>query len=904
MRIDPLRLAGLAVLALSVCVAAAQDGKKPPRKEEEDDDPPPAKVKPKPRDRKEDEEDTRPKAGKSPVLDVEDDEKGKTPTPRPAADLASAAREATHPAIKALYADLATPADTLEVWVDVSLKKKEVLRVRPIAAFYADRKEIKEALTVETLKGDERTIQPHAVLALKYYEQAAAEEVRKFLDGGFDALPATNAFRLERYQMLVAAETALAAVIRSHQSATERGVRAGAGWLALEQALRRQLVDALLGQLDKLVENKAWGPAFELTRRLADAAPRVPGPESARVTKAVSAFLEKALADPAFSGVRLADIRERGQQLESLFPGSGVFGPIKEKCQNKAADLLARAKALAKEADDLDKGGMKKEAAEKRSQADGALRDAQEIWPWLPGLPAALERVAGGALRVGGRELPELMSPARAVTEADHRALDLLYESLAQLVPDQQGRLYYRNQLALGRPEILPLARRFVLPVGAKWSNGNDMHTAAAIRSTVKWLTTDKTPGRLAAMGDMLSEKVALGGRADVVAVQLRRGAADPMSFMTFKIVPDGHKTEAFAKKPFGSGPFAFSKFDTLPKIGRKYASFLRNDHYGVHAGRLGQPYISEIQYSAPPDTAEALIRNEIDLALDLTGAQAGRLKKAGFTVPTPKPGVNNRRIHFLAINHRQRLLQEPAMRQALARAIPREKILDKVYRKELGWPAHVALNGPYPLMSWASEPELVTRDGKPHSDPFDADLAKAKFKEALKKAGVGEATMKLKYPEGDKELDAAMKQVCDEVMESLPGLTLRAEAVKPEAFRRDVEEAHDFDLAYGYHDYAEGAFWLAPLLEAGPGGGENWMGYTGPLLRDAQMSVDVRYFPEARAKAREIHRKFLGQEMPFIPLWQLTPLMAWKAGVLDMPPLDAGRPFARIAEWKVKRGG
>jgi hypothetical protein len=892
------RLVGLFALALIVCAVVAQDGKKP-RREEEDDGPPPAKVKPK--QKKEEEEEGKPKSGKSPVLDIDDDEKGKPPAPRPAQDLAAAAREARHPAIKALFTDLATPSDVLTLWVDVARKKTEVVRARPIGPYYVDRKEVKEPLNFTPLDGgEERTAPPHAVLSIRYHEQAASEEVRKFLGGGFDSLPAGDVYRLERFQMLVAAEAALSAVIRFHLSARERGVRTG-DWSEPEQALRRQLVEALLGQLSQLTENRAWDAGFDTIRRLANAVPRVPGAENARAVRAVTDFLTRALSDEAFSGAKLADLRERGRQLEPLFPGSGLFAPVKARCEARASDLLARARALVKEAEALEKAGNKADAARKRSDADAALRQAQDVWPELPGLPAAISTLAGATLRVGARELPELMSPARAASEADHRSLDLLYESLTLLAPDAEGRLHYRSQLALGRPEVMPLARRFVLPDKARWSDGSEMHAAAAIRSTVRWLAEGRGGGRLAALGDMLDERVSFGGRADVVILRLKRGAADPLGFMTFKILPVGHHTEAFARKPIGSGPFSFARADnTDPATGRRYVSFLRNDHYGAHPGRLGQPYISEVQWSSPPDAAEALIQDQVDLALDLDGAQADRLKKAGYEAPIPRPGENNRRIHFLAVNHRKPILAEPAMRLALARAIPREKILDRVYRKGLSYPAHVALNGPYPVLSWASDPELALKDGKPHADPYDADLARAKFKEAQKKAGVGDVLLRLKYPEGSKELDAAMKEVCAEAMASLPGLTLLPVAVRPADFRRDLEEARDFDLAYGYHDF-DAAFWLAPLLEAGPGG-DNWMGYTGPLVRDAQMAADVRYFAEARKKSQEIHRKFLSQEMPFIPLWQLTPLMAWRKGRLETPPLDPCRPFARIAEWKVKR--
>ena len=43
---------------------------------------------------------------------------------------------------------------------------------------------------------------------------------------------------------------------------------------------------------------------------------------------------------------------------------------------------------------------------------------------------------------------------------------------------------------------------------------------------------------------------------------------------------------------------------------------------------------------------------------------------------------------------------------------------------------------------------------------------------------------------------------------------------------------------------------------------------------------------------------------MPFVPLWQLDPLVASKKGEVDMVPFDPHHIFARIEQWRVKHGG
>ena len=856
----PSRLRVLPALLLALLagafVLARPDGK--PRKEEEDD--PPAKK---------EVEEAPPKPGKSRVLDIDDEPKEKAP--KPAGDLAELARTERDAQTKALYERLAVPADVLTLRLDVEKNIIKTLRVKPMSRFIADPRALKEPITVRPLAtpGKERKVSNHAVRKVRYYEQVAADEAEKFMDRAEEP----------RYAKLVAAEQALSAAIRFHQSAAQRGIREGAEWNPLEERLRKLLVRALLGQMDSLVESKAWKAAFDLTARLAEAAPRASGPENAEVVGKVASFLRKALNDPSFASME--EIRRRMQQLEDLFPGAGVGKPLRDELRRRAAGLMEQAKQFAEKGDN--------------PKAIDLLRQAEKTWPDLPGLrecQTGIDRTYQ-MLRVGGRGLPEPRWPAQSSTESERRVEDLLFEGLVQLVPDKEGRLYYRPQLAQSRPQVLALGRRFVLPPEAKWSDGTRL-SAGAVRSTVKWMKGDARASRTQVWGDLLAD-AEMAGVSHKVGLRLKQGFLDPMALMTFKILPP-----RMAGKPFGSGPFAYAGDGTDP-VGGAYKSYKANPHYGARDGKRGLPRLSEVRMYSPADPAKALASGQVDLALDLTGEEAGTLAKLGYQIR--KPDAVNRRIWFLAVNNKAEGLEHAEMRLALARAVPRQKILDGVFRKGLGMKAHAALNGPYPVGSWACDPALAAPEGKPSADPHDPDLAKAKFKEALAKAKRKEIAFTILYPQGDKQAAEAMGELCAQAMQTLPGLELKAEAVRPEELRQKTEKG-DYQLAYCHYDFPEGAFWLGPLLSAGPSG-ENFLNYGGPLQAKADAAMKVRHFPEVRKRARDIHRQLLLTEMPFIPLWQLDPLLAMrKKGLIEHPPFEAIRPFARIAEWSVKRGG
>jgi ABC-type oligopeptide transport system substrate-binding subunit len=887
-------LTALFALLLVVGLLPAQK----PRKEEEED--PPGKTPPPPsKPKKEEEED---KAPPSKVLDVEDDPKT-PPTPsRPRVlDLATAAREAKRPAIKGLYTDLAIAQDVVLARLELGAGKGGVkpppskLYVAPISVFIGPATPLKGEVRVRTIRRDgkvddeERVLSSMQIVEVTYYEQTAIRTVREFLDN----LKTVVVSDFPRLEQLQAGETALSAVMRWHYAARETGVRPGDQWQEIEKALREALADVMLEEIQLLADAKSWEAAFVLTRRLADNAPRPPSAAYTRVTLGITALLKGALADSNFTQDRLEEIRDKLANIEEQFPGT--TSPLSQTLKDTAGALLAKAKSLVEQ--------------KKLSEALDVLRQAEKTWPEYPGLRAYRATLDRGysILKVGVAELPTRFSPAHATTDSERRCLDLLFESLVTLVPDDEGRLFYEPSLAIGRPRVLPLGRQFHLPVGARWSDHSESQarpiTASDLRATVTWMKEGRNTGTLSVWADLL-DRVQVGGNAQRVDLSLGQGFLDPLAAMSFKVLPAHHKlgSEEFAKKPVGSGPFVLEGEKTDSSLGRKYIAFAENPHFGSRAGMAGFPRAREVRLYVPPDPVKDLREGTLDVVFDLTADQAGKLQGVpGVVVPMPAKEQVDRRVYFLAVNNRK--LMQADLRLALARAIDRETLLNEHFRKGFSERVHHALNGPFPVGSWANDATLVSRRDPKSQDPFDIDLARAKFKASLAKSGKTEIALTLKYPTGNKAVEEAMKALCAQVSRDVPGLRLNAEGVNPHLLREEVEERGNYDLAYYHYDFPEGAFWLWPLLGHGDKKGENFLGYTGPLLAQVQKASALRYFPEVRTTARAIHGRMLDSEMPFIPLWQLTPLYAYRRGGLEMPPFDARAPFTRVAQWRATRG-
>jgi ABC-type oligopeptide transport system substrate-binding subunit len=847
--------------------------------------------------RKEEEEDTPPPVKPTVQRIEEEDEKSpaKAALPR---DFATAAQQATNDRIKNLYRSLIVPQDVLLVRTPkaILIAGKQTggpINVKPIAAYHSEfgvagevaYQEIDEQGKV--VKEDKESLR--RLDGIRYYEERAIEQVKQLLDAPV---------ALSKYERLLAGEIAISGVLRWHESARQREIRKGDGWEKLQRQLKAQLLSVLLDQLRILVGNKSWDAGLDLARRIAETFPSKE--EQDTFGPVIGDLLKKALADSDYTQDRWTDIRKRLRALQDIFPESRALEPIADSLKAQASVLFERGKQLLKE--------------DKKAEALIVLKQADELWPDLKGL-RELKLVVDDSyqvLRVAMRQMPTHLSPGWACTDAEKRCVDLLFESLVRCDPEVRAEgdtgvtWFYRSSLSDIRPKIVSLGRQFRLPREATWSDGTPL-TLADVRFT--WDLLKKTEG--SGRGQIWTERSAewaelfddlRGDPTDTKRFQLRlrHGFLDPLAAMSFKILPKRTRPhpleEDFAKNPISSGPFSYKGRKSTE--GREYTSFLANPNYTARAGKEGLLRIKEIQVFAGNDPVADLRAKRIDSALDLTAEQAADLDR-DMEVPMPKVGVN-RRVYFLAVNNSNTaLLGNPLLRLAIARAIPREKILDEHFRKGLGKKVHRVVNGPYPAGSWACDPKLSKGESV---DLFDGPLAQTKLKQALDKVPGKTFQLTLKYPAGDKVLAEAMKSLASSITQTLPAVQVVAQERSPQELRSDVEETQDYDLAYYSYDYPDDGYWLSPLLGRGRGLQGNFLAYNGKIVGEAQTLAASRDFTRLKERAHSIHREWIEREMPFIPLWQLDPLYAWRKGEITTPTLAPQQIFSRIEEWRIRR--
>jgi ABC-type oligopeptide transport system substrate-binding subunit len=521
----------------------------------------------------------------------------------------------------------------------------------------------------------------------------------------------------------------------------------------------------------------------------------------------------------------------------------------------------------------------------------------QGVGDFLPAQePPARENPAKSKiLYVGVHELPEFLSPATAWTDSETQAVELLFEGLAEPRYDLRWGQFYRPQLALTLPDIMPGGRRFRLPRNARWSDGTAV-TSLDVRHTAQLL---KASGRAPEWLDLLEEPRVEDDpfRLDV---QFRQLPLDPLARLGFKVLPQTYRGKGlfraddpeFARQPLGSGPFCYTGRQTHD--GRNCAVFTANRNYH----RPGLPHLHEIRLFVSQDPAADFHHPDhpMRLLLDLPTDRLPSLSDVR-EIHTLK----SRRINFLAVNHRVTALQNQDLRQALGHAIDRERILNECFRgglveeqkkrRVLHPEFHQALTGVFPAGSWASGDVLRPR----------LDLAKIH----AKKSGIKSLELTLAYPDNDPSVARACRLIADQIVVLGPevGLRLKLLPLPPRQLKEAVDQRR-YELAYLHLDYADESYWLWPLFDTRPealqAGGSNFLGYKNDdvlekLFRDI---MGERDFVKVRERTHQLQAQ-LFERMPLIPLWQLDVHLAIHPDLsLPLSRLDPLRVFADVEEW------
>lgn len=468
-----------------------------------------------------------------------------------------------------------------------------------------------------------------------------------------------------------------------------------------------------------------------------------------------------------------------------------------------------------------------------------------------PTAEVAASRVpSGGTLRVGLPGGIGLLDPG-ADDASSEPILRQLYEGLVERVGD-----------------------RMVGLLATKWSVAADGRTwAFALRPDVRF--HDGTPLDASAVAASLTRPVdRTGGPADPViesaaatgALSLTVTTRTPFAPFLSLLGTARYAIVRAGRSSVGTGPFI------LPEGGATARPLIlqRNPEYWRIAGGTRLPYLARVAFQSYPDAAAAvasLRSGGVDLVTEIPIADVATVRADPSLQLITRPPTS---VLSLAMNLSQRPLDDLRVRQAIAAAVNRRALADRLFAGE-GRPATQLL----PTGTLGHDDSILefTRN-----DPAAA-------KKLLAQAGKAAFEIDLWYVLGAPSSRPDARRIAESIAADLAavGVTVNLKTIDPVTFGLAVRENRyplwidSTSLGSGDPDEVLGRLFIPPVQDGKdqPTAGGAWVDREAAgLLRKARAEPD-------ESKRSELYKqvsKIVQQQIPRVPLvWSAAPAAATK---------------------------
>lgn len=318
-------------------------------------------------------------------------------------------------------------------------------------------------------------------------------------------------------------------------------------------------------------------------------------------------------------------------------------------------------------------------------------------------------------------------------------------------------------------------------------------------------------------------------------------------NLVAIPIIPEGTVAEQ-KTKPVGSGPFKFVSFDQSQNT----IEFAANDQYWE-----GAPKVAKLRVKTVTDASALqaeLQTGAVDIAPLPSNLPPDSLKAMNDVPNLKVEQFDGSNIQYIGLNTQSAPLNNKKIRQAIAYAVDREKIIHELLLDQ----AKLA-NSILPEASWAYSAGTVYK--------FDQQKAR----DLIKEAGYKDEPIKFKYSSGN----AAFSQYAQAIQSSLTavGLNVQIETLDPNALREQLANGQ-FQLNTGvWIGGNQDPIFMRDLFTTGRIPGEavkccNRSRYSNPevdkLIDNAVNATDRDIARESYIKAWEL----ISDDMPLFPLW------------------------------------
>ncbi len=248
--------------------------------------------------------------------------------------------------------------------------------------------------------------------------------------------------------------------------------------------------------------------------------------------------------------------------------------------------------------------------------------------------------------------------------------------------------------------------------------------------------------------------------------------------------------------------------------------------------------------------------------------------------------------VHVIAVDGRNPVLRNRALRRGLSNAIDRQGLLEETVLKHPTNDVDTPADGPFPKGNYADAPGVK---------PLEFNIMLAKMLVAAARKDMGGRAIKLtfEYP-AVPECRAAVAKLAEAFR--IAGVEIQPVELPESRLETELRAGRRFDLAYRILRCDD------PILEAGPilCPAYDAPPETDPLASAASPEIlqlllrleRAGDWPTARGLAIQIDREARG-ELAVIPLWQLADHYAWRSR-LQGPGPTADRLYRGLEEWQI----
>jgi len=553
--------------------------------------------------------------------------------------------------------------------------------------------------------------------------------------------------------------------------------------------------------------------------------------------------------------------------------------PIALKWERRMSEDAGK---LVREALAADRAGNARDACLK-------IQQAAHIWPDHPIVKEQFDRLFGRypILYVGVRDLPRRFDPWAPPGTADNRVARLLYVPLTEVTGVGEN-TKFSYPLLDGEPQLTELGRRIVIQIrpGLRWSDGLQPITAMDVSRALTARCNPDLPGYDAALASVLTD-VSVPQPYQVV-VDLNRTQLRPQTdflfYLSGSVVAADESDVVELAKASSSGPYR-----VLERTSSE-ARFQANKFYFS-----GKPKIAEIVERPYPDARrgiEALLAGDVALLEHVPARYRKRLERHG-NIKIIRCGVPA--LHVIAFDFRRPEFHSRTLRRAMAAAIDRLPILEKVLLEAKSDDENCLVNGPFPRGTYAYEPSVP-------EFRYEPELAAGLASVAKRELGRRNIRLTLHYPDVD-EARLACKYI-KVYWEKILGITIELRPWPYQELEEQIALGRRFDLVYRIIYVADPVLDAARVLCLGPPITREGMAmpncasaWLRQLLSDLALATDWK---TAREKLRDIQFR-ARSDVAIIPLWQMTDYYAYDQALLGGPQDGAPTLYHNVQNWEAK---